>query len=549
MDKPLYLTQEQWKEVGAAEKAKGAEREAKRGGGAAAAASTDDDAELARLARLPVVEYERARKASAEALGMRASMLDRVIAMTREHLGLDRDDGKQGRPIEFAKPEPWPALVNGAALLDDIAAALGHHVVMGAHQRVAVALWGVHAYLLDRSMISPRLAIRSAVKGSGKTTLLDVLARLVPRPLLAAGVTPSVIFRVIAAHSPTLLIDEADTLFRDGDEALRGVLNAGHRRSGTVLRSVGDDFEPRAFPCYTATVIALIGQLPGTLSDRSIDVVLTRRLPSEQITPFRLDRTEHLDELARRIARWANDNGERLGRDPDMPPGLYNRAADNWRPLLAIAEAAAGPWPQMARQAAAALAGGDIDEVSRTELLLADVRDIFAELNAAEITSAALIERLGEIVPRPWAEYGKSCKPITQNKLARLLKPLGVGPVLIGNDRLSGYRLGQFAEAFERNLSPSSPVSNLSSSQSRDNSSSYDPFETSQPDSGREVSKSPKSNGGNVLRGREVWEGGASELCAVCGRSGGDFCAWGDRTAWLHRDCQAAFIEAERARQ
>ena len=197
--------------------------------------AADDDAELTRLAKLPLVEYERVRTTAAEALGFRTSILDRLIATERAKLGLDRDDGKQGRPIEFLTPEPWPAPVDGPALLDDVAAVLGCHVVMGEHERVAAAVWSVHTYLLDRLMISPRLAIRSAVKGSGKTTLLDVLARLVPRPLLAASVTASAIFRVIAAHTPTLLVDEADTLFRDGDEALRGVLNAGHRKGGVVL--------------------------------------------------------------------------------------------------------------------------------------------------------------------------------------------------------------------------------------------------------------------------------------------------------------------------
>ena len=273
--------------------------------------------------------------------------------------------------------------------------------------------------------------------------------------------SPSAIFRVIAAHAPTLLIDEADTLFHEGDETLRGVLNAGHRRGGAVLRSVGDDFEPRAFSCYAATVIALIGQLPGTLADRSIDIVLARRRPSEEIESFRLDQTDHLDELARRIARWAKDNGERLGRDPAMPPGLHNRQADNWRPLLAIAEAAAGRWPETARNAAAALTGGDIDEVSRTELLLSDIRDIFAALNDDEIKSVTLIEKLCEIVPRPWAEYGKSGKSITSNKLARLLKLLIICHNLIGEYRLAGYRRARFDDAFERYLAPLFLLSNL----------------------------------------------------------------------------------------
>jgi putative DNA primase/helicase len=477
--------------------------------------ATDDDDELARLARLPPFEYERARADAAKRLGCRTAMLDRLVGAKRASLGLDRDDGKQGRPIEFVTPEPWPTPVAGPALLDDITAALRRHIVMSEHQSVAVALWIVHAYLLDRLMISPRLAVRSAVKGSGKTTLIDVLARLVPRALLATSVTPSAIFRVIAAHRPTLLIDEADTLFHEGDETLRGVLNAGHRKGGAVLRSVGDDFEPRSFPCYAAIAIALIGQLPGTLADRSIDIVLARRRPSEAITPFRLDQTDHLDTLARRIARWAMDNGERLTRDPDMPPGFHNRAADNWRPLLMVAEACAEAWPETARKAAVALAGGDIDEVSRTELLLSDIRDILAAPELDEITSAALIERLCAIVPRPWAEFGKSGKPITQNKLARLLKPLGIGPGLIGNDRLHGYKQEGFAEAFERYLSPLPPFSNRSSAQTSgkpENSEFLQPL-TPKPDERFEKSGNP----GNSfdLSGRAVWKGGSSELCAA----------------------------------
>ena len=382
------------------------------------------DAELERLAKLSPLKYERERKAAAEALGLRASLLDRLVAAKRTEMGLDGANGKQGRPIEFPEPELWPYEVDGAALIEALAAALAKHIVMSVHQAVAAALWVVHAYLIDRSMISPRLAIRSAVKGSGKTTCLDVLARLVPRPLSAANVSPAAIFRVIAAHAPTLLIDEADTLFGEyGDENLRGVLNAGHRQGGTVLRVVGEELEPRAFSCYAATVIALIGQLPGTLADRSIDIVLARRRPSESITAFRLDRTEHLDELARQIARWAKDNRERIGHDdPVLPAGLYNRAADNWRPLLAIAEAVGAEWPEKARSAAAALAGGADDEASWTELLLSDIRDIFAALKddelipsteLIEIKSATLIEQLMRDRPAPWAEYGKSGKPIT----------------------------------------------------------------------------------------------------------------------------------------
>jgi hypothetical protein len=466
---------------------------------------SDDDAEIARLAKLSQIEFDRARKVAAEEFGIRASILDKLVAAKRTELGLDQADGKQGRAIEFPEPQPWDQPVDGAQLLGALVEILGKYVVMSEHQKVAIALWIMHAYLIDRSMISPRLAIRSPIKGCGKTTLLDVLTRLVPRPLATANVSPSAIFRVIAAHRPSLLIDEADTLFKDGDEALRGILNAGHRQGGTVLRSVGDEHEPRAFPCYAATVIALIGQLPGTLADRSVDIVLARRHPNETITAFRLDQTESLDVVARQVARWAEDNAARIGlTDPQMPPGIYNRAADNLRPLLAIAEAIGGDeWPEKARQAAVALVGGDIDEVSRTELLLSDIRNIFSALKLDEISSADLIERLCEIVPRPWSEMGKPPKPMTQNKLARLLKPLAIPPELITDRRIAGYKLAHFQEAFARYLAPKGD-SNLSASPNPITTGVSDLFATSHPENAGEVSKSQKSNNDGLLRGGEV---------------------------------------------
>ena len=97
---------------------------------------------------------------------------------------------------------------------------------------------------------------------------------------------------------------------------------------------------------------------------------------------------------------------------------------------MAIATVAGGDWLARGHKAALAGADADVDEVSRLELLLGDVRDMFDGLasDTDRIPSAHLIEKLVEIVPRPWGEYGKSGKPITQNKLARLLKPLGIAP-------------------------------------------------------------------------------------------------------------------------
>ena len=159
------------------------------------------------------------------------------------------------------------------------------------------------------------------------------------------------VFRVVEGYRPCLLVDEADTFLANRRSARR--LNSGHRRGGSVLRTVGDDHEPRAFATYSAVAIGIIGTLPDTLADRSIPVDLKRKLSSEVTESFRIDRVGYLEVLARKAARWAQDNaGEIAGADPEMPAGVHSRAADNWRPLFAIADAAGGEWPKRVRAAA-----------------------------------------------------------------------------------------------------------------------------------------------------------------------------------------------------
>src|SRR5260221_12116881 len=52
--------------------------------------------------------------------------------------------------------------------------------------------------------------------------------------------------------------------------------------------------------------------------------------------------------LRRKLARWAHDNFATLQAcDPPMPPTAYNRVADNWRPLFAIAHTVGGDWPAL----------------------------------------------------------------------------------------------------------------------------------------------------------------------------------------------------------
>jgi len=443
---------------------------------------TAADAEITRLAKLTPLQYEQERKGAAEQLDIRAAVLDKLVAAERMRLNPD-DGSKQGHAIAFPDPEPWPQPIMGAALLDDLAAAIRRHVVLPDHARDACTLWILHTYLTDCFLISPRLGVRSPTKGCGKTLLLDVLDRVVARPLPTANVTAAAIFRVIEAHRPTLLVDEADTFLYDNDE-LRGVLNSGHRKGGAVLRTVGDDYEPRSFATYSACAIALIGSLPDTLHDRAVSVELKRRMPSEKAEPFRPDRAGHLDVLARKAVRWANDHADRIGAaDPAMPQGIINRQADNWRPLLAIADVAGGQWPERARKAAEACRNAEADDGSRLEILLADIRDAFAD--KAEMPSTDLVRALVELEGHPWAELGKGRKPLTQNGLARRLKPLGIAPenIRVGDKVPKGYILARFKEAFSRYL-PAEGASEPLHRYKADEMGTNEPFQTAtnQPD-------------------------------------------------------------------
>ena len=144
--------------------------------------SGDLDAELERLAALSQVQYEHERKGAAKRLNVRASILDRLVEAKRP----TTDDGKQGRAISFPEPGPWPDPVDGAELLDGIAAAIRSHVVLAEHARDTAALWVVHAYLMTASWCPRACACarpRRAVARQRCSTCLVVCCRVhCPRP-------------------------------------------------------------------------------------------------------------------------------------------------------------------------------------------------------------------------------------------------------------------------------------------------------------------------------------------------------------------------------
>ena len=418
------------------------------------------DKEIRRLASLPPLQYERERSDAAKRLGMRAGVLDGVVKSSRP---VTTDTKGQGRAFEMPPIEPWPDPVDGAELLDEVTQAIKCYVVLPTNSPEILALWAVHTHCFECFGITPRAAITSPTWQCGKTTTLDVLEHLVARPLQTSNVTASVVFRVVELVKPTLLVDEADTFLKEDGE-LRGILNTGHRRGGQVLRNVGDNHEPRMFSTWAPMAIAMIGKLPGTLHDRSVVINLRRRMPHEEVKLFRSDRVSELDVLARKAARWAQDHQVQLAdTDPDMGE-LFNRVADNWRALFAIADVAGGHWPQKIRDIAAAA-----DKVARAQAaatkLLQDIKWIFDGrpekdeqgndvrhgAGVERISSEDLVGQLNAIEGAPWADWNKG-RGITQSNIAKQFEGFQIESVNLrfGARVLKGYRREDFDDAFTR---------------------------------------------------------------------------------------------------
>jgi putative DNA primase/helicase len=380
----------------------------------------DEVALVQALACKTDIEYDKVRSEVAETLGIRVSTLDDKVTARREAMDADEKVG----PAHW-NVAPAAAPVDGAELLDRLRAVFRRYIMLPPGADVALPLWVLHAWTHDSCEISPILCLTSPTKRCGKTSVMILLTYLTPRSELAANVSTASIFRFIEAEHPTLLIDEADSFLSDNDE-MRGVLNSGHTKAGAnVVRMVETNGEHVAqrFSTWAPKAIALIKGLPDTLTDRSVVLRLMRKPPGSKVERLRKRDSDEFKALRSQASRWAADHGLKLiDADPPMPETLHDRAADNWRPLLAIADRAGGRWPELARKAACDLTGVE-DDGALNVTLLTDVRTAFGP--AAVMRSADLAAALAADPEAPWATFNRG-NPISQRQIARMLGQFGI---------------------------------------------------------------------------------------------------------------------------
>ena len=270
------------------------DRRSKRNPGKRQASEEDITAAVGRLATLSRIKYETEREDEAARLGIRVSVLDRLVDRAGRIAGESEVGPGQGRPVEIPEVEPWPEPVEGAGLLDGITKALRSYVILPDAEAVAIALWAVRTHAHDAFEFNPLLWLKSAEKRSGKTRLCEVLDRVVARPLLVSSISPSALLRVIEVRSPTVLLDELDPALKKSSEmaeALRGLINSSfNRRTARHIMNVpklGGGYEPREFSMWAPLALSGIGGLPDTVVDRAIRVEMKRKLKDEKIERLR----------------------------------------------------------------------------------------------------------------------------------------------------------------------------------------------------------------------------------------------------------------------
>lgn len=355
--------------------------------------------------------------------------------------------------------------VDSAILLDDVRRFVSRFCAFpDEHALTAITIWAAHSHMIGHFHTTPRLLVSSPEAGSGKTRVLEVLDLLVPEPMFSLSASPAAVFRTLANRQITLLFDEVDAIFSkrgkdDTHEDLRALLNAGYKRGATIPRCVGPKHEVQSFPVYAAVALAGLGDVPDTIMSRAIIIRMRRRAPNESVEPFRSREHEAPGHALRdRLAAWARQVGNSVGAAwPVLPDGIVDRPAEIWEPLIAVADAAGGHWPETVRAACISLCRSALDRrVSLGVRLLADLKIIFG--NADALHTETIISQLtggesaGLAADAPWSDlHGKA---ISVRQLASMLKPFGATSikVTIGGRSLQGYRREHLWDSWQRYL-------------------------------------------------------------------------------------------------
>lgn len=324
-------------------------------------------------------------------------------------------------------------------VLDQIESHISRYVSLPDGAGLVLSAYVLHSWTIESSHTTPYLFINSPEPRCGKSTLLGVLATLVRNPVNTVEITAPTLTRLIAnLDRPTVMLDEIDCVYRgtgQGNQALRGILNAGYSKGGVVYRTAGQQVV--SYDVYSPKIVAGIdnGKLPTTLLDRSIAITLQRK-DAGSLEPFIAHMT-NTDAILDSIEEWSDENFGALVTYPlETIPELGDRVSQLAHPLLAVA-----------------------NTFGRKEDMLSAIRNMFTTFKAHRAANDATLKTLRELSEIFDAEdtnklHTDTILAYTGLKdgiaLAAELKPFDIAPttVRLGNHVVKGYKLSDALSAF-----------------------------------------------------------------------------------------------------
>jgi hypothetical protein len=282
---------------------------------------------------------------------------------------------------------------------------------------IVIALWILHTYIFELFNITPRLGMFAATENCGKSVPIDLCKYLAFSPKAYAVASASSLYRELEHHKHTFLIDEGDNIDWRGDKVMKAVVNSGHKAGGLIART-GKDGETKEYSTHAPLAIACISisSLASPILSRTIKIIMERTAE----IPEEID--QHLPEFAfmrHRIIDFIEECREKdkIKRNPKMPEALMDsRDRDNWRVLIALADAIGGEWPKTVREIAVRMCGV-YTEKNLKEQLIHDVRKVYDGVDGLmdpnpkkrrkpktidRITTKGLLARLLAMPNAPW---------------------------------------------------------------------------------------------------------------------------------------------------
>jgi hypothetical protein len=348
-------------------------------------------------------------------------------------------------------------------LFNDIKQFLLRYVVFSQPEHAdVISLWIMHTWVVDQADYTPYIYLHSPVMRCGKTQVQKVVEPLVKNPLRTCNVSEAALYREIEESHPTLLWDEIDSIFgnrktSEANENKRALLNAGYERGLKAIRMERGPggFTKISFDPFCPKILAGIGRLPDTIVDRSIPILIHRRLKTQPCQKYRRRDRALAKPIHDTLEAWSKDV-DIPASQPQMPDFMSDRQEDIWEPLLAIADAIGGDVPELAREAARVVCDNE-DEVGYGATQLAAIRKVVGDQN--RITSADLISELWEAdaLPSRLMEDEEPNHKKIGHWLSKFIQSYGGKParkLRFGEQTFKGYEGAELREIFDRYCPP-----------------------------------------------------------------------------------------------